>query len=170
MKHRITYTLMDEMMASPSKPLPDEKIRHQITRMYEGLHHMEAATNPTVDDWQVVSDAVNMLETLTTINDGWWFDCDGDPVQVKDTSGLLSDAIAALAMAGRRHFQHGVIRLDAKGIATIRAVLQDYAALIEVLPARVMIHCHRKTEKRLHDILNGKAKPHDVVVKKTRKN
>jgi hypothetical protein len=31
-----------------------------------------------------------------------------------------------------------------------------------------MIHCHRKTEMKLHDIIKGKAKPHDFVVKKTR--
>lgn len=84
---------------------------------------LETSEKPTVDDWQVVSDAVNMLETLTLTNEGWWLDCDGDPVQIKDSSGLLPDAVAALAMAGRRHFEHGVIRLDAKGIATIRAVL-----------------------------------------------
>lgn len=169
MNLRMTYSLMDEMMASPTQPLPTEKIRHQLSRMYSGLHSLETADRPTMDDWQVVSDAVNMLEMLTTNNGGWWLDCDGDPVQIKDHTGLLPDAVSALAMAGRRHFEHGVIRLDAKGIATIRAVLEDYAGLIEVLPARVMIHCHRKTEKRLHDMIRGKAKPHDVIVNKKRK-
>lgn len=169
MKLRMTYTLIDEMMASTTQPLPPKKIQHQLSRMYQGIAALETSEKPTVDDWQVVSDAVNMLETLTLTNEGWWLDCDGDPVQIKDSSGLLPDAVAALAMAGRRHFEHGVIRLDAKGIATIRAVLEDYAALIEIMPARVMIHCHRKTEKRLQDIIKGKAKPHDVVVKKTRK-
>jgi len=168
MKLRMTYSLMDEIMAAKDKPLPDFKIRHQLSRMYEGLHALETADKPTSDDWQVVSDAINMIETLTLTNNGWWTDCDGDPVQITDSSGLLQDAVSAMAQAGRRHFEHGVIRLDAKGIVTIRAVLEDYAQLIEVLPARVMIHCHRKTEMKLHDIIKGKAKPHDVVVKKTR--
>lgn len=170
MKLRMTYTLIDEMMASTTQPLPADKIRHQLSRMYQGMAALETSEKPTVDDWQVVSDAVNMLDTLTQNNGGWWLDCDGDPVQIKDSSGLLPDAVAALAMAGRRHFEHGVIRLDAKGIATIRAVLEDYAALIEVLPARVMIKCHRKTEKKLHDIMRGKPQPHDVIVNKKRKN
>lgn len=169
MKLRMTYTLIDEMMASTTQPLPPKKIQHQLSRMYQGIAALETSEKPTVDDWQVVSDAVNMLETLTLTNEGWWLDCDGDPVQIKDSSGLLPDAVAALAMAGRRHFEHGVIRLDAKGIATIRAVLEDYAALIEIMPARVMIHCHRKTEKRLHDMIRGKAKSHDVIVNKKRK-
>ena len=158
MRLRMTYTLMDEMMASTTQPLPAQKIRHQLSRMYSGLHSLETADRPTMDDWQVVSDAVNMLETFV------------EKSICEDQTGLLPDAVSALAMAGRRHFEHGVIRLDAKGIATIRAVLEDYAGLIEVLPARVMIHCHRKTEKRLHDMIQGKAKPHDVIVNKKRKN
>lgn len=169
MKLRMTYSLMDEIMAAKDKPLPDFKIRHQLSRMYEGLAALETAAKPSMNDWQVVSDAINMIETLTLTNNGWWTDCDGDQVQITDSSGLLQDAVSAMANAGRRHFEHGVIRLDAKGIATIRAVLEDYSDLIQVLPARVMIHCHRKTEMKLHDILKGKAKPHDVVVKKTRK-
>lgn len=157
MKFKTTYSLMDEIMASGTDPLPAEKIRHQLSRMYQGLHSLETAEQPTMDDWQVVSDAVNMLETFV------------EKDICEDQTGLLTDAVSAMAQAGRRHIQHGVIRLDAKGIATIRAVLEDYAQLIEVLPARVMIHCHRKTEMKLHDILRGKAKPHDVVVNKQRK-
>ena len=154
MKLRMTYSLMDELMASNSQPLPAEKIRHQLSRMYQGLHSLETADMPTIDDWQVVSDAVNMLETFVEKN------------ICEDQTGLLTDAVSAMAQAGRRHFEHGVIRLDAKGIATIRAVLEDYAGLIEILPARVMIHCHRKTEMKLHAIIKGKARPKDVVVKK----
>ena len=157
MKLKTTYSLLDEMMASASHPLPAEKIQHQLSRMYQGLHSLETAEQPTMDDWQVVSDAVNMLETFV------------EKDICEDQTGLLTDAVSAMAQAGRRHIQHGVIRLDAKGIATIRAVLEDYAGLIEVLPARVMIHCHRKTEMKLHDIIKGKAKPNDVIVKKSRK-
>jgi hypothetical protein len=169
MKFRMTYSLMDEIMASKNSPLPEFKIRHQLSRMHQGLHALETAEKPTMDDWQVVSDAINMIETLTLTNNGWWSDCDGDQVQITDSNGLLQDAVSAMAQAGRRYYEHGVIRLDAKGIATIRAVLEDYSQLIQVLPARVMIHCHRKTEIKLHDILKGQAKPHDVVVNKRQK-
>jgi len=134
--------------------------------MYQGLRSMEVADKPSINDWEVVSDAVNMLEMLTSTNGGWWLDCDGDKVQIKDTSGLLPDAVLAMANAGRRYMEHGVLRLDAQGIATIRAVLEDYAALIQVMPARVMIHCHRRVEKRMQEIMRGQTKPHDVVVKK----
>jgi hypothetical protein len=101
----------------------------------------------------VVSDAVNLMETLTV------------EMQVcEDTSGLLMDAITALAMAGRRNLAGGAIRLDGAGIQAVRAILEDYAALLDVLPARTMIRCHRLTEQRLHEIFDGKRKPHDVLV------
>lgn len=147
------YTIIDEMMASPTDPLPLAWKTYQLTRMYEGLNAMEQAPSPTTDDWRVVSDAVNLMETLI------------ETMQVcEDSSGLLMDAITALAMAGRRNTAGGAIRLDGAGIQAVRAILADYAALLDVLPARTMIRCHRLTEKRLHELLDGKRKPHDVEV------
>lgn len=147
------YTLMDELTASPNDPLPAEFRRHQLTRMYDGLAAMEKAESPTTSDWRVVSDAVNLMETLI------------ETMKVcQDESGLLMDAITAMAMAGKRHRAGGAIRLDGAGIQAVRAILEDYAALLDMLPARVMIRCHRLTEKRLHEMLDGKRKPHDVEV------
>lgn len=147
------YTIMDEMMASPTEPLPVEYRTHQLTRMYQGLHSMETSPAPTTDDWRVVSDAINLMETLV--------------VEMKicdDTSGLLMDAITGLALAGKRNMAGGTIRMDGSGIQAVRAVLSDYAELLDVLPARVMIRCHRLTEKRLHELLDGKRRPHDVEI------
>jgi hypothetical protein len=147
------YTLLDEMAASPTETLPLAWKTYQLTRMYEGLAAMEKAPSPTTDDWRVVSDAVNLMETLI------------ETMQVcEDSSGLLMDAITAMAHAGRRNTAGGAIRLDGAGIQAVRAVLEDYAALLDVLPARAMIRCHRLTEKRLHELLDGKRKPHDVEI------
>ena len=140
-------------MASPTELLPADHRRHQLTKMYDGLAALEKSPEPKMTDWQVVSDAVNLMETLTV------------EMQVcEDTSGLLMDAITALAMAGRRNLAGGAIRLDGAGIQAVRAILEDYAALLDVLPARTMIRCHRLTEQRLHEIFDGKRKPHDVLV------
>jgi hypothetical protein len=147
-----TYTLLDELAASPTEPLPAEIRSHQLTRMWAGLHQIETSAEPTTDDWRVCSDAVNLLETLITQG------------VCEDTQGLLMDAITALALAGRRHKAGGHIRLDAAGIQAVRAVLEDYAAVLEVLPARTMIRCHRLTERRIHEIMTGRKKPHDVEV------
>lgn len=177
------YSLFDVMMASPSQPLPDAHRRHQLTRMHQGLEAMEKSPQPTTDDWRVVSDAVNIMETLVTSGSffetkvdpetgearqvpipGHWHDCDGDPVVITDASGLLSDAVMALAMAGKRHKAGGNIRMDGAGIQAVRAVLADYSDLLEALPARTMIKAHRETERRIHELLAGKKKSHDVIV------
>lgn len=177
------YTLFDVMLASPSEPLAEHLRRHQLTRMHQGLEAMEKAPVPTTDDWRVVSDAVNIMETLVTSGSffetkedpetgetrkvpipGHWHGCDGDAVEITDASGLLSDAVTAMAMAGKRHKAGGNIRLDGAGIQAVRSVLADYSDLLEALPARTMIKAHRETERRIHEILVGKKKPHDVEV------
>ena len=149
-----TYTVLDELMASPTHPMPLEYRTHQLTRMYEGLHALETADEPSTEDWRVVSDAVNMLETLV--------------VEMKvcdDDSGLLMDAVRALAVAGQRHKREGKpIRLDGPGIQAVRSILANYAELLEVLPARTMYRCHRLTEQRIHAILDGRKQPHDVEI------
>ena len=147
-----TYSVMDMLIASPTAPMPEAKRRHQLTRMYGGLAAIEKDGHPTPDDWSVLSDAVNLMETLVLAG------------TVADERGLIADGIAALAMAGRRHFKGGQIRLDGPGIAAMRAVLADYADLLDVLPARTVIACHRATEKRLREIMAGKKQANDIEI------
>lgn len=156
------YTLLDEMMASATRPIEYEKRARQTTAMRDGFERILHAPTPGTDDWRLCSDAVNMVETF--INRKTWLGCDGQPVDIEDTSGLLIDAITALAKAGERHKKGGAIRLDAAGIKAVHAILDDYEALIATLPARAVIACHRATEKRIHEILRGKRKPHDVEI------
>jgi uncharacterized protein YyaL (SSP411 family) len=152
-----TYTMWDAMLASPTEPMNEKQRRHQLTRMWSGLAALETSAEPTKDDWAVCSDAVNLMETL--IEGG----------RVEDTNNLLFDAIKALAEAGQRSFAGQTIRLNGEGIQAVRAILEDYAMVLESLPARTMIHCHRLTEKRLHQILAGKMKSHDIEVTKETK-
>ena len=147
------YTMLDEMMASPTEPLATEKRQHQLLRMYQGLASLETSPEPSTEDWRLCSDAVDLMETLVM-----------EMKVCEDTTGLLMDAITALAKAGQRHMAGGPIRLDGAGIQAVRAVLSDYADVLEVLPARTMVRCHRLTEKRIHDILQGRLRPHDVEI------
>ena len=151
--HVYTYGMLDELMASATEPMPLDKRTHQLSRMWQGLAAIEHAPKPTAEDWRVCSDAVNLLETLVR-----------DMRVAEDSQGLLMDAITALDMAGRRHFANGTIRLDGPGIHAVRSVLEDYAALLEALPARTVVRAHRLTERRIHQIHTGKSKPHDVEV------
>ena len=154
---KTTYNLLDLMMASPTEPTPRIKRTYQLTRMWQGLAAIEQAPEPTTDDWRVCSDAVNLMETLIE-----------EMKLCEDTSGLLSDAVTALAMAGRRHQAGGHIRLDALGIQAVRAVLEDYATMLDTLSHRTILKCHQLTERRLQAILAGRGKPHDIEIMELR--
>lgn len=150
---RPTYTLLQVLQASPTEPMPAVSRQHQLTRMWQGLAALETAAEPSSDDWRVCSDAVNLMETLV------------DMGVCEDASGLLRDAVAALAVAGARHLeQHCPIRLSGPGMQAVRAVLEDYAEVLETVPHRTAIEAHRRTERRIRDILQGKRMAHDVQV------
>lgn len=146
------YSLMDEMTASPSKPMPQAMRNAQLTQMLTGLNGLETSLEPTHRDWQVVSDAINLMETLVKMK------------VCEDESGLLTDAITAMAKAGQRHLTGKNLRLDALGIQAVRAVIEDYASMLNTVSHRDMVRCHRQTEKRILEILKGKSLPHDVKV------
>lgn len=149
---RFIYTLIDELCASPTRPLSEVKRTSQLAAMWSGLAALETGANPCRNDWAVCSDAVNLLETL--VIDG----------HVEDSQGLLPDAITALAEAGKRSIKGLPLRLSGLGMQAVRAVLEDYSAMIEQLPARTMIRAHRLTERRIHGIHSGKKQAHDVEV------
>lgn len=153
MKRKLTYSTMDVLLASPDNPMPQFKRNHHLTRMWQGLHELETAPAPTIADWTVVSDAINMMETLLVM--GW----------TQDPDDTLTEATKAMKEAGRRHKEGHALRLTGQGIQIIRGILEDYADTLEQLSHRVMVVAHRKTEQRLHEILDGKVQPHDVRFK-----
>jgi hypothetical protein len=163
-RHFPLYSLTDWLLASDTDAMALEKITFQLTRMFGGQRAMELDASPSPDDWRVVTDAVNLMDTLVNHQGGrWWIDKE-EIIEIKDASNLLPDAVQALAMAARRRVQTGVIRLDALGMQATRAVLQDYSKVIAKVPARIMLEAYRVTEKRIHKIRKGHKQPHDVEV------
>lgn len=152
-KRTTHYTLLQEICASATEPLPEFWRTTQLTSMWDGLAQLETNPAPGPDDWRVCSDAVNLMETLISMG------------EVEDAQGLLMDAITALAEASKRRMKESKpLRLSGPGMQAVRAVLEDYSEVITLLPARTMIRAHRLTEKRLHAIFDGKRKPHEVEV------
>lgn len=149
-KKATTYTLVHELMASPTAPMPEAKTRHQLLRMHSGLESIERGEHPSADDWRVLSDAVNLMETLIEMG------------EVQDPERLHYDAMAALAHAGKRAINGNALRLDAAGMQSVRALLENYAECLKALPERTMVRCHRLTERRLRQIMAGIKRPHDV--------
>lgn len=172
------YSKMHELMASATEPMAADTRRHRMTRIAGALTEMMHAPEPSTDAWRVISDVVNLLETLVlhgdapitdpatgTVVASHWRGCDGSPIEIADTTGLLTDAIAAMFQAGDRYRQGKPIRLDGPGLAAVRAVIEDFQAAIDTLPARTMVRCHRETERRTRIIYSRiKNQPDGVYV------
>lgn len=150
MKYKLTYSMLDVMMANPDRPMKDSARVHQLTRIWGGLAALETAENPTQADWIAVSDAVNMMETLVEMG------------FAKDEDDLIEEAVLILKATAERYKSGSQLRLTGAGIQLIRGILEDYAYLAENLDERTMVHAHRKTEMRIQDIILGRAKPNDV--------
>ncbi len=150
MKRKLFYSHLDVLMADPVKPTPEFKRTYQLTRMWQGLHTLETTTTGTVDDWSVVSDAINIMETLLEM--GW----------LADPDNLLEESMQAMSNAGHRHQDGQPLQLTKEEGNVIHGLLEDYASALEQLPYRVMITAHRKTQQRIHEILDGKLRPQDV--------
>lgn len=146
--NKLHYSLLDELMADGLNPLPEEYRTHQLGRMRNGFNNLSNATNPSIDDWIVCADAINLMETLVE-----------DMHICEDSSGLLSDAIAAMKSVGKTVQAQ---KLTETNMQAIEAVINDYADVVEVLSARTMVRCHRLTEKKLHKILDKKPKQNVV--------
>lgn len=144
------YTNLDLLLASPVNPLPEKDRVVYLTKIYEALHSLETGENPAKEDWQFCSDAVNIMETLVL-----------DMQICADEDGLIQDAADALGAAAKRFIEIGKIRLNGQGIASVRAVVQDYSMCLETLPARLIIEAHRKTEMKVNErrakkVIDGK--------------
>lgn len=146
------YSVWDELQASPTEPLPAENIAYTVGGMREALAAIEQDPEPGNEHWRTLSDCVNMMEQLQIMG------------LIDDEHGLLHDAVAAMAAAAERKQQHGRIRFDGPGVHAMRGLVDDYEMVINALPARTMIRCHRQATRRIAAILRGARQPHDRLV------
>ena len=72
------------MLASPDKPMKPSRYRHQLTRMHLAMASITSGESPTDEDWRLIADAINLVETLVLQK------------VAQDESGLLHDAITAV--------------------------------------------------------------------------
>ena len=152
MKYKLTYSVMDAMMASPDRPMKEERRQYQLMNINTALYSIERAENPTTEDWKIISQAINMMEMLVEMG------------FAKDEDGLIQDAINSMATMAQRYKDKNAMRFSGNEMKAIRGIVEDYQTMIENLDERTMIYCHRKTEMRLQDILNGKKRPTDVRI------
>lgn len=147
-----SVSLLDVLRASPIQPLPPSQRIAMLARMWSGLAAIEREPDAGRAEWRSVTDALNLMEALAEMG------------HAVDQSGLLDDATAAMCAALTRWQQSRVMRLDGAGLRAVRAVLEDYSAAVDTLPARVVMSACLRVTRRTRAVLRGQGRATDVLV------
>lgn len=146
------FTLIHELQASSTKPVPEARLNGHLMRVHQGLESLERDVEPHVDAWRDMSDAVNILESLVEMG------------IVSDDGDQITAAKNAMGQAGARHLESGALRLSGEGIQVMRGLLEDYGTVVQALTERQFVSACRRTERRVRQILRGCVRPGDKVV------
>jgi hypothetical protein len=127
------YSLMDQLMASPTEPLLESKRGTYINKARVSCLVM-AGANPAYEAADICVDIISMVQSLV------------DMGVLEDTSDLLRDAKAAIGCCVQ-HYPGPALSLSQAGAIAMSSVIEDYAEAMAQVPARVMIACHRRAQK-----------------------
>jgi len=137
---RLSYSLMDELMANAVQPLTEQKQRTYLSRVRRAYDEM-CGEEPSYAAADLCIDVIGMVEALVTLG------------IAEDGSGLIHDAQVALGYAVRMYPEGPAQPLTPEGAHSVQSVIDDYAEMMAVLPARTMIHCHRNAEKQRKNLI-----------------
>lgn len=151
-KWRPFYSHVDVLMASATQPMPEALRRHWLTRVHLALEALARGKRPDADDWRMLSDAVNLMETM--VRHGL----------VSDPDGVKERAKAALALSGQSLMEGRVMRVDGVGLMALRDLLADMSELMATMAHRDFVKVHVATERYVREVLLGQGRPGDVVV------
>ena len=136
---RYTYSHIDVLLADPDEPITKAKRDYQIDRIKKAMDNLLHAPDPTIEDWEKLSDTVNLMETILLMG------------FVEDAQGAIPEAQEALGKCGSRSLRNQPLRLDGPAIGLLNGIIEDYEMVCENLSARTMIMAHRATEKRVQE-------------------
>lgn len=132
------YTLIDELMASPSAPLGATARHHTEMRVLSALGAFRTDPAPNYQHWKALADMVTVMHLLH---------CAGE---IADGDGLIQEAMDHVV--GLRD----TMRFTGPALRVLSALAQDYGQVLDELPARALIRAHRRATKRLSAVKKGK--------------
>ena len=136
------YSAMDELLASPTEPMPVATQNHYFELILSALEGLSSEL--TSRQWNALSEMVNIMQTMCMRG------------LCEDANGLVEDAVEALANAGRCHLAGDAIQLSATEQSSVRAIAADFIEVTQVIPHREMVRCHRATQIRIDTFRNNR--------------
>lgn len=150
-----SFTLVDEMMASPTAPMPAADAADRVSVARQHLAEIQTAPAPTVMDWRVCAMVGNVVEVMLELG------------YIDDPDGLLMDGQAALRYAAERALDRtGVIRFTGDELRAVAELIDGYADILGFLAHRKVIRAFRETEKRMRALDAGQRRPGDYVARR----
>jgi hypothetical protein len=147
------FTLMDELLASPSQPAAPDVHRFRISAAREAVVRMRTPETANITAWSLCCMVGNVLETM--LQQGL----------VADPDGLLQDGFDALKRANQAARAPGdPVVLPAADWPVVEGMVEDWVAVLTEAPARDVIRAFRATDRRIRDIEAGRLQPHDYTV------
>lgn len=136
------------------RPAEPEARRRTMATFESAFMMMLCGQHPGEEDWRLLSDAVNTVETLALSQ------------RKLVPAEVMPDVTAAIAgmvgAANRFKAGHGM-RLDAAGITALRHVLDIYEQCLEGLTEREMAAAQAETQRRVNELLRARGHSPEVV-------
>ena len=147
------FTMIDELMASPTDPAAPEVHAVRIALARESLELLRTPETATVPAWSVCCMVGNTLETM--LRQGI----------AADPDGLLQDAFDALKRtAAAVRVPSDPISIAPADYACVANMVEDWVTLLQQAPARDVVRAFRATDRRIREIEAGKVEPDDYAV------
>lgn len=147
------FTMVDELLASPTEPAPRDVHAVRISLAREALQLLRSPETATVTAWSICCMVGNCTETM--LRQGL----------VADPDGLLQDAFDALkraACAVRK--PEDPISIPPADFAAVDGMIEDWVAILEQAAARDVVRAFRATDRRIREIEAGRTAPDDYAV------
>ena len=138
----VGYSAMDELLASPTEPMPVATQNNYFEVILSALESISGELTPR--QWNALSEMVNIMQTMCMRG------------LCEDASGLVDDAVDALANAGRCHLAGDAIQLSPAEQNSVKAIATDFIEVSQVIPHRDMVRCHRATQLRIDAFRNNR--------------
>jgi hypothetical protein len=151
-KRYVPRAVMSDPFAA-FQPVDKERRDNQMLKFRTALESVARGSAPDEEDWRLLADAINVLETLIA-----------QELLTAKSNEYLDAATAAMVEAGEGWRNGRGMRFTGAGLQSLRVVIDLYEQCLEQLTERQMDQARRETERRLRAIRLGQAGRNRKVV------
>lgn len=132
--------------AYPDAPASADKRERLMGTLRSALEGIARGTHPGEEDWRLLSDAVNLVETMEMRGN----------LDRGDTTVVMTAALKGMVLAAERYRAGKGMRMDGEGMQAMRQVLDIYEQTLEGLPERETVQIMIETQRRVSAVLAGR--------------